>query len=166
MLHASATICDFHCPRWGELPSIPLYMDQVLLVVNETLQPLSSCDDTAITAAMINNYVKQKLIAPPIKKKYGRDQLSALIMVCVLKRVLSISEISSLLSSLSARGDAPRYDLFCGALEDSLSKGLEGGLSHMRAEDSIPAYTTLCAALIAFAGRFYVEHSLQAAPEA
>ena len=150
---------NFHCPRWKELPGISLYMDQVLLVVNETLKPLLGGIDPGITAAMINNYVKQKLLSPPSKKKYERGQLSSLIMICILKRVLAISEIDALLASLEMKEDA-RYDLFCDALEAALFEGLDGGLSRMQAYCGPSARTTLCAALIAFAGHHYVERAL------
>ena len=156
---------DFHCPRWEELPAIPLYMDQVLLVLNETLQPLSCTKEALVTSAMINNYVKQKLIAPPIKKKYGREQLSRLIMICLLKRVLSISEIVCFFTDTDDSALHERYALFCNLLEASLRDGLNGGISSMTQFCKGEDHSALCAALLALAGRIYVEFSLKADPE-
>ena len=53
----------FHCPRYEELPSLALYMDQVLILVNEITAPLRGATDPVCTATMVNNYVKLKLLA-------------------------------------------------------------------------------------------------------
>ena len=52
----------FHLPRWHELPSIDLYMDQLISLIERYLAPLSIPDEKIITPAMVNNYVKMKLI--------------------------------------------------------------------------------------------------------
>lgn len=76
----------FHCPRWEELPKLLLYMDQVILVLEETLSLFVEEKENVVTSTMINNYVKQKVILPPVQKKYGREQLAQLMVVCLLKR--------------------------------------------------------------------------------
>lgn len=53
----------YHCPRWQELPSLGLYMDQVLQVLGEATAPLRPAGEPACTATMINNYVKLKVLA-------------------------------------------------------------------------------------------------------
>ncbi|MBQ4087023.1 MAG: DUF1836 domain-containing protein [Clostridia bacterium] len=90
---------DYHLPTWDELPTIPLYMDQVVLLLNRYLSLFSAVanDDKAVTSTMINNYVKMKLIPAPIKKKYSRVHMAYLIIVCILKQTLSISVISQML---------------------------------------------------------------------
>ena len=65
---------ELHLPRWKELPNIDLYIDQVVTLINETLAPILTKSDTEknnllLTKNMINNYVKNKIIEPPIKKK-------------------------------------------------------------------------------------------------
>lgn len=161
MYESDQPVKDFHCPRWDELPSIPLYMDQVLLVLNGTLEPLTSAEDARVTAAMINNYVKQKLVAPPLKKKYGREQLSRLIILCLLKRVLSISEISLLFQAMNTQAPQEFHTLFCGALEAALRQGLEGGMNAMAQFCDTQSGATLCAALLSLSGRIYVECALK-----
>lgn len=165
MADSYETVKNFHCPRWDELPSIPLYMDQVLLVLNEILQPLSRSKDALVTSAMINNYVKQKLIAPPIKKKYGREQLSRLIIICLLKRVLSISEIVYLFKETDDPALQNKYMLFCDLLESALRQGLEGGISAIMSSCGEKSDAALCAALLSLAGRIYVEFSFQGSAE-
>lgn len=114
-------ILNFHCPRWDELPALSLYMDQVLLILEETLEVFGDGDEKIITPTMIHNYVKQKIIEPPKKKKYGRSQLAGVIVLSIMKRVLSIPETSLLISRLvEAYGQERAYDLFCQRLEQVL----------------------------------------------
>lgn len=86
-------------PLWAELPNIELYMDQVVVLLNEYLSGFygNMGEDKPITPAMINNYVKQKLIPPPIKKKYGKAHLALLVMICLLKQPLGIAQVARLL---------------------------------------------------------------------
>lgn len=90
---------EYHLPTWDELPTIELYMDQVIILLSKYLGIFSavSNDDKIITPTMINNYVKQKIIPAPVKKKYSRMHLAYLIMVCILKQTLSISTISKII---------------------------------------------------------------------
>ena len=80
------------CPRWDEFPAIELYMDQVLSILENSLSGFSHGERT-ITSSMINNYVKQKIVKPPVKKKYDRVHLSYLYAVSILKPLMSISDI-------------------------------------------------------------------------
>lgn len=51
-------------PAWDELPTLELYMDQVVIILNDYLGMYAAGEDKTVTQAMINNYVKQKLIPP------------------------------------------------------------------------------------------------------
>lgn len=86
-------------PTWAELPGIPLYMDQVILYLQEVLRFFET-EDTGplLTPAMVNNYVKSGVLPHPEKKKYSRTHLAALLMICMLKPVLSLKEIERLLA--------------------------------------------------------------------
>ena len=91
-------ILNFHFPRYEELPNIELYMDQVIGFVEETLQVfLINKKEKLITSSMVNNYVKQGLVSPPVKKKYTKHHIAYIIVVCMLKQILSISEICELI---------------------------------------------------------------------
>ena len=109
---------EFSCPRWAQLPQIALYMDQVRLVLNQALAPLSMDETPAVTGTMINNYVKMKLAAPAVKKKYDREHVARFVMICLLKKALSMTEITAVLERLlQERSLEAAYDLFCGELE-------------------------------------------------
>lgn len=147
----------FHCLRWAELPQIALYMDQVLLVINGTLAPLSADGSPAVTSTMINNYVKLKLADPAEKKKYSRRHVARFMMVCLLKKVLSMQEIAAVLALLQQeRTEAEAYDLFCETLEQRLQDpaGPDSGQC-----PPVPA-----AAIRALACKLQVEQLLAAEP--
>lgn len=114
------TLCQFHCPRYEELPNIELYMDQVIQILSHTITALFGPEDT-VTGAMINNYVKHRVIPAPVKKKYSRSHICRLMFICILKRVFSISEISTLLAWQDDTCEVMRaYDTFCVELEHAL----------------------------------------------
>ena len=89
---------SFHLPTWEELPDLELYMDQVvsLVVRYVNLQPHSAPKDSILTASAVNNYVRLKLLPPPVKKRYGRVHLAYLIAICCLKGSMSLSSIQQM----------------------------------------------------------------------
>ena len=88
----------FELPEWEALPELDLYMDQVVLLLSRYLAPMYEAEDEKfITASIINNYVRMKVMPPPVKKKYSRSHLAYLVMICTLKQSLSISSIQRLL---------------------------------------------------------------------
>lgn len=100
-------------PYWKDLPDLDLYLDQVLLMVNELTQVKTSPTDKGLTASMVNNYVKHAYIDKPIKKKYQKKQLARLIAITFLKNVFSIQEISQALNLLQeAHSSQEMYDDF------------------------------------------------------
>ena len=58
----------FSYPKWAEIPNIDLYLDQVLLYVNQVTQSTLGPNEKGLTASMVNNYVKHGHIAKSIKK--------------------------------------------------------------------------------------------------
>ena len=112
---------NYHCPRWNELPDIELYADQVLSVVQKHVSFFSEEIDMTFTSNMINNYVKQKIVKPPINKKYDRVHLAYFTVVCLLKRFLSINEICMGISYLmNSASVSELYDIFCEELEGAI----------------------------------------------
>ena len=83
-------ISRVHFPKWKELPSLGLYVDQVAAVINEYLGSLGR---EPLTKSMINNYVKKKAIQAPIKKKYAVNQLVDLLLIGLLKSNFSLDDI-------------------------------------------------------------------------
>lgn len=87
----------FKMPRYADLPAVDLYRDQVIAQVEAVLKPLSACSEGPwLTPSMVNNYVKQRLLAPPVKRLYNREQLARLLVICVFKQFLSIDAIRRL----------------------------------------------------------------------
>ncbi len=88
----------FDLPEWDALPQLELYMDQVIILLKQYLSSLyCGEEDKAITASIINNYVRMKVMPPPVKKKYSRVHIACLIVICALKQSLSISCIQRIL---------------------------------------------------------------------
>lgn len=98
---------------WDALPEIYLYMDQVITYMEKQLHLFGRDDESVLlTSSMINNYVKDGVLPRPDKKKYSREHLAMLTVVCLLKQVLSIQDISSLLNSGS--GENHQKDIYEG----------------------------------------------------
>ncbi len=91
--------------RYEDIPNIDLYMDQVTTFMDEKLQATTRNpgEDKILTKTMINNYAKNDLLPPPVKKKYSREHMMILIMIYYLKGVLSFSDIQELLEPITAR---------------------------------------------------------------
>ena len=101
-------------PRWQELPDLGLYMDQVLYLIGLYQPACAQETGQALTASMVHNYVKLKVMPPPDKKKYNRVHLAYLIMICQLKPVLPLNGIAALIrEELQTRPMEALYDAFC-----------------------------------------------------
>ena len=89
----------------ADIPGIDLYMDQVTTFLQENLRGLSRDPDgdKFLTKTMINNYVKNKVLFPPVKKKYNRDHIMLLIVIYYMKSFLSIGDIRSILGPIMDR---------------------------------------------------------------
>ncbi len=126
-------IREFKLPRYHELPQFDLYMDQVIYTIEGVLKPLFDENEKAIlTSTMVSNYVKQKVVNPPIKKKYDQRHLAYLIVVCLLKQVFTISEICELIKIQTDYSSVDvAYDYFCTELENALKVAFEFDTSIM-----------------------------------
>ena len=90
---------EYALPTWDMLPGIDLYMDQVIVLLTQYLNflPREDGGENVTTPAMINNYVKMKVLPPPVKKRYSRVHLAYLIIVCMLKQTLGIALVQQIL---------------------------------------------------------------------
>ena len=112
----------FSYPKWEEIPNIDLYLDQVLLYVNQVCAPISPDKDKGLTASMVNNYVKHGYLTKPDKKKYQRKQIARLIAITTLKSVFSIQEIAQTLNTLQTQASS---DQLCDAFVDYMNHGID-----------------------------------------
>lgn len=84
-----------------EIPDLDLYMDQVITFFENHLSHTKrKPEDKLLTKTMINNYAKNKLLMPAVKKKYTHDHLLVLALIYELKQVTSLEDIQSLLNLL------------------------------------------------------------------
>ena len=87
-----------------DIPKIELYIDQVTTFIDSRLDKSRRYpDDKIMTRTMVNNYTKNKLLPPSVKKKYSREHFFLLIMIYYLKNVLSIADIQTVLEPLSEK---------------------------------------------------------------
>ena len=84
-----------------DIPGIELYMDQVTTFMDDQLKSTKRHgEDKILTKTMINNYVKNNLLPPPVKKKYSKNHVLILIFIYYFKNILSIKDIESILSPI------------------------------------------------------------------
>lgn len=134
-------VSDFCLPRYAELPTAGLHLEQVAQYINGILRPVGCAE---ITISMISNYVKKGFIEPPQKKQYTADQIAYLIFITISKSVLSLENIVALFNMQRESYTLPMaYDYFCCELEnmlgfvfgvkDTLKTGL--GMTHTEEKD-------------------------------
>lgn len=88
-----------------EMPNIDLYMDQLTTFMTERLNRTTRHpeSDKVLTKTMINNYAKNDLLPPPVRKKYSKDHLILLLFIYYYKSILSINDIQTLIAPLKDR---------------------------------------------------------------
>ena len=89
----------------SEIPSIDLYLEQILLLVADKNKEGSELADRTLTKNMINNYSKDGLIMPVKGKKYTKEQIVQMLVVYSLKNTLSIEEIKRAMEAIYAKED-------------------------------------------------------------
>lgn len=151
-------------PKYRDLPVIPLYLDQVLEYVNATLKPVFGEDDTFITSAMINNYVKQKLMPAPVKKRYDRDHIAYIITITVLKQVVSIPDVvSGILTVRKHYGKEDAFNIFATAIENGFKVVIDQtyGSIDLKDVEFNDILIPIKAASLAFAAKLIAERALE-----
>lgn len=90
------------CIKLDDIPNIDLYMDQVTTLIDSKLRSTTRNpgDDKILTKTMINNYTKNDLLPPPIKKKYSKEHVLLLIFTYYFKSMLSINDIQEMLNPI------------------------------------------------------------------
>lgn len=136
----SITRIDYIKPE--DIPSIPLYMDQVTTFMDNQLKASKRYDDDKVlTKTMINNYAKNNLIPPPLKKKYSKEHLLLLIFVYYFKNILSINDIQTLLGPITEKYFAKTEKLDLTALYDEVFSLEKSQVDYMT-KDIIRRYKT------------------------
>lgn len=119
-------ISRFKPVAWEQIPDLGLYMDQVITFITRVYEPLYG-DTTKgyLSAPMINNYVKNKLIPRPKGKKYSRVQIAMLIIIVALKRVCMMEDIREMLQLENEEEIHNLYELFCARQAESIHQMLD-----------------------------------------
>ena len=87
-----------------DIPNIDLYMDQVTSFMEKALKSTKRYpDDKILTKTMINNYAKNDLLPPPVKKKYSKEHLLVLTFIYYFKSLMSIGDIEKLLTPITEK---------------------------------------------------------------
>lgn len=121
---------------WEKLPDIPLYMDQVVSYLSRQL--ISFEEGEGLTSAMINNYIKDGLLARANGKKYDQEHLAYLTAISAMKQVLSVREMRALVAIGQEGRDSKRlYDFFCETLDRALT-GTAEELDENTTEHDLP----------------------------
>lgn len=111
----------YRLPTWEQIPTLGLYMDQVLTLLSRYLPFCQKeKEEQIITTSAINNYVRMKLMPAPEKKKYNRIHIAYLIMICALKQSLTMSEIQKILPNGLTEDEVKKtYEAFVDQYTDS-----------------------------------------------
>ncbi len=90
--------------QMADIPDIDLYMDQVTHFMDEHLQSSKRHeDDKILTKTMINNYTKNKLLPPPLKKRYSKEHMLVLTFIYYFKSFLPLNDIQAILNPVTER---------------------------------------------------------------
>ena len=85
----------------SDIPSLDLYIDQIITLLEEKLADNKRSDkDKILTKTMVNNYSKQGVIQSIKGKKYSKNHILEMLMVYSMKNTLSIDEIKRVLEPL------------------------------------------------------------------
>lgn len=157
--HVVDSLEGFKLPRYGELPDVGLYLDQVVQYVNSTTAMLEL---PPLTGSMVSNYVKQGLVDKPIRKRYSEDQLAYLIFISVAKNVLSIDNLRLFISMQKRTYESfVAYDYFCDQLELALdyvlglSEQLEDTGVTESEEKTMLRYSAIAMANVVYLGKCF-----------
>ncbi|MEE1025409.1 MAG: DUF1836 domain-containing protein [Acutalibacteraceae bacterium] len=162
-------------PRWESFPDIELYMDQVVAVMEKALELYNkggSEESKLITPSIINNYVKLKVIPAPSKKRYNREHLAYLVMICILKQTLNISSIVKIIeTNLETKSIKELYNEFCSIYENVIpfvnmgenfiEGDTQGEFEVLEKSDDMNGFI-LKSAILSTAGKFICEEMLLA----
>lgn len=150
-------LADFSLPSYDALPEIDLYMDQLTGYLNKLLCRICRSEDgSPLTPNRINNYVKDGRIERPVQKKYDRDRIAMLYMLCCTKQNLQLPEASALLAMLGESGTEPLYESFR-QMQEKIVQQCAGELAATEANEAALREKALELVLRSTAERFIAE---------
>lgn len=123
----------------SDIPQLDLYIDQITTLIDLKLSGMCRTpSDKLLTKSMVNNYSKEKLISPTKGKKYNREQILRILMICYLKQVLSIQDVKRILSVFEGEGDAEKmYELMLEEKREVAGQILADSREHLEGADCL-----------------------------
>ena len=119
----------------GDIPNIDLYMDQVTTFMDSQLASTKRySEDKILTKTMINNYAKNNLLPPPVKKKYTKEHVLVLIFIYYFKNILSIKDIEILLKPITDNAFSADGDLDLTVLYEEICAMEKGQIEPLQEE--------------------------------
>ncbi len=91
-MNAIKEIYEFECPMWIDLPEEPLFNQEAVNYINQTLKPIIR-EENFITTTMVQNYIKLGFLPRPAGRKYKRIHIAYLIVISIYKQILNIKEV-------------------------------------------------------------------------
>lgn len=102
LMRAAVADADLHS---FEIPSLDLYIDQILTLVSEKNETAGArYRENVLTKTMVNNYSKEGLISSIKGKKYTKEQILQILLICSLKNTVSISDVKRILQGVYGEG--------------------------------------------------------------
>ena len=101
-------ITEYHLPDWDAIPDLGLYMDQVIVLLEQYLTFIpapTGSKERFVTSSTINNYVRLKIMPAPVKRKYHRVHIAYLVMILTMKQSLSISDVQKVIPPMDSSED-------------------------------------------------------------
>jgi len=96
--------------EWKDIPDIHLYKDQVIEIMEDQHIRFAIDEDESLTPAMINNYTKSGLLPRAEGKRYDRNHIAFLTVICMLKQILPVKTAGQLLREFA--GDSSDTEIF------------------------------------------------------
>lgn len=157
----AASIQSFHLPRYDQIPNVGLFLEQAAKYVSGYLSGLG---EFSLTSSMISNYVKKGLIANPVKKQYGQEQIAYLFFIAVAKSVLSLDALARFIRLQQQTYPLSKaYDYFCDEFENMLRFTFElQDIIELSGEDSSDEKRLLYTCVAAAVQKIYLEKCLEA----
>ena len=156
---------SFRLPEWENIPDFGLYMEQVIDLLKQYLDylPPELKEEQFITASTINNYVRTKVMPEPVKKRYYREHIAYLIIICTLKQTLSIALIRRIIPMGLDRGQveevyrsyARQHAISARAFTEQIRQTAAPILEHEDADDAAAESTEALVTRAAITGGFY-----------
>ena len=157
------SVVGFSLPRYNDLPSMGLYLEQTTKYLNECLDQVI---DAPFTISMISNYVKKGLISSPVKKMYSRDQIAQLMFIVMAKNVISLDNLYNFMRLQERTYAIPRaYNYYCAEFENVLQYvfGIKDSLDSVGI-DSSHEKEMMRNTIITIAHKIYLDKCFQALP--